>query len=198
MSTYRSLHRRARWRTLGRRSTWCLSLLLAAGLSACGSAGTAQTVTEVQAGPKSAAGSSVQPSHAQVIAAGDAICTKYNAKLKTLALRLHAVVKRQGLSEPEVGRLAAPIIEEAAALVRSGSASITHAPAPVADVPVLTKIEVAFSEEATVLSEFAHAEREDEVSSIKTIKREESVAKARVKALEQGYGFTVCGVGGVE
>lgn len=142
------------------------------------------------------------PTRAQYIAQADAVCTRENEQRaplareeKALTTQFRAVARSQGenTAEAELLPKLAPLWKREVALYRAGSAQLQALPVPPGDAATIGKIAVAEGDIAADTENVIEAVRQHETLTARTAK-EAVQAKVKVRnALEQGYGFQVCG-----
>lgn len=165
-----------------------LLAVVAVSLVGCGSS-TSHSATAARAGAKSSG-----PARAQFIATADGICHEGDLAEQPLAAKREAIIA-MGLSDEATAKKLVPIYQADITKYRAFMSRMAQIPQPVADQEALRKITIAREDvmagivhEAQVLEHFDN-------EAWKATTKERGEANQHLFALEQGYGFKICGTG---
>ena len=157
-----------------RASVLCFSLVLIAG---CGST----TKTTAAA-----------PTRAQYIATVDPICRASDAAERPLNAKIEAILAMH-LSDEASGSKLAPLYRSNIAAYRRFIKQVAAVPQPPGDKEILGKIAIAHKDLAAVEEREVPILEHFEAEAWKAVSSEDSEIGKHLYALEQGYGFKVCG-----
>jgi len=157
--------------------------LLAAG---CGSSETAKPKTT------SPAPTPTVQTKAAYIAQADAVCKQGNAESAFFAKEVERI-KDKHLGAAREAEALIPSLEKAATLERRVDAQLKALQQPPGDSVILGKIAAGHEDQAVGAERRANALRHYDASTYQALEKELADENARLFALEEGYGFKVCG-----
>jgi hypothetical protein len=122
----------------------------------------------------------------------DEICKHGNAEEAPIAKEAERIIHEHLGAAKEAEDLA-PVFERAASLDRRFNARVRAVPEPSGEAAILGKIAAGHEDEAVGAERRANLLRHYDAATFEVATKEIEEEQARLFALEQGYGFKVCG-----
>ena len=163
-------------------------LALGCGLADCGSSATHHAQTSMTS-------KTPAPTRAQYIAAVDAICRASDAAEKPPNEKSDSILAMHLSNEATAPKLV-PIFRTDVANYHTFIKKVAAVHQPRGDQKILERIAVAHEDLAAAAERETHVLEHYEAEAWKAASNEETEIKKHLDALEQGYGFTVCGTEG--
>jgi len=159
------------------------ALLLVAGCGGSDEPETRATPTAEAATPRQ-----------QLIAQGDAICTRANEEIAAINERISRI-ESSAQSADEVLSQAAPILADGYAEQRAHVAEFRELEPPAADAAVFEEMVAAFERQVALVGRLARVANARDVPRMQSVGDQLEANRERVRGLFQGYGFKECGSG---